>query len=97
MSSEGDIPKTVPNHVLATSVHTTPSVRREGALVIGATAASAFVLVTLAVGAMAIGKMATGQLFPGRRQNMRRRHVNDLHVARATVVEMQIRRLLPWR
>ena len=38
-----------------------------------------------------------GQLLLGRRTRLRRRQIDDLHVARLTVVEVQIQHLLPWR
>jgi hypothetical protein len=97
MSSETDIPKTIPNHALTDRTRTTPAVLGESTLVIGVTTLGALVLGTIAVGAMAIRKIAIGQLLPGRRTVLRRRQGHELHAARLIVAEVQVRRLLPWR
>jgi hypothetical protein len=93
MSDESGIPTTGSNQVHTAGTRTAPALRREGALAIGATALGALALGALAMSAVAIGKIAIGQLSMGRAR-LRRGRADDLHIARLTIAELRIDRVL---
>lgn len=79
--------------VPVTTVVRTPAVRLERAVAIVATAVGALALGALAVGALAIGKLVIGQLALGR-AGLRNGQVDELRIARLTIEELRVERVL---
>jgi hypothetical protein len=79
--------------VPVTTLVRAPAVRRERAIAVVATAMGALALGALAVGALAIGTLAIGQLALGRAK-LRSGQVDELRIARLTIEELRVGRVL---